>query len=161
MGMADDSYVQKQATIAAIFNLVLNPVFAWLGNRSMDFVPEADMMASFATSSVILSLLVALFAASGVRRELKAGHDIRTAPHRYEASLLARLPTKGWALGLLVGACAAVIAMFVLWLFGVFGLAGMSFAAFATVLGLYAGCLGYLVARWVILRQLETAALVS
>ncbi|HLN75877.1 MAG TPA: hypothetical protein VK204_02455 [Nocardioidaceae bacterium] len=158
--MADDSYVQKQATIAAIFNLVLNPVFAWLGNRNMDFVPVADMMASFATSSVILSLLVALFAASGVRRELKAGHDIRTAPHPHEASLLSRLPANGWVLGLLLGAGAAVIALFVLWLLGALGLSGMSFVAFATVLGLYAGSLGYLVARWVILRQLTAATLV-
>jgi hypothetical protein len=47
-----------------------------------------------------------------------------------------------------------------LWLLGALGLSGMSFVAFATVLGLYAGSLGYLVARWVILRQLKAATLV-
>ena len=47
-----------------------------------------------------------------------------------------------------------------LWLLGALGLSGMSFVAFATVLGLYAGSLGYLMAPWVILRQLKAATLV-
>ena len=88
-----------------IANAVLNPVLAWLGDRKMEFVPLLrghSIVIDTALTSVLLSLLVALFVTSGVHRDLEAGRVTASGFSRKER-LLSRLPSQAWALGLMLG----------------------------------------------------------
>lgn len=151
------SYIRTQATVAAIFNAVLNPLFGWLSNKGTDFMPlwASDGIArATATSTIILSLLVALFTAHGANHELNAGR-ISTHGGTPEAGrLLSRLPRRGSLLGLLLGVGVALLVTLVFWLLHLLGVSGLSLPVFLVFIGVYGGSLGFLVARWVILRQL-------
>ena len=164
------SYIRTQGVIAAVINAVVNPVLAWLGNRAMEPVTlDADhsIIVDTALTALILSLLVALFVTTGLRRDLKAG---RVAPADGpcgegrmpcgEARLLARLPRNMWALGLALGLGIAVI--LVLLIYGAFHLAGIReipFVAFAVFKAVYTPLLGFAVTRWVVLVGVPKTAL--
>ncbi len=72
-----NSYIRKQGIICAVANVVINPALAWLTNRQMDFMPLSgggSIVVDTAVTCIVLSLLVALFTASGLGRDLHAGH---------------------------------------------------------------------------------------
>jgi hypothetical protein len=153
-----DSYIRTQGIICAAINMVLNPVVAWLLNRQMDFTPLAgggSIVVDTAITSIVLSLLVALFTASGVRKALQTGQIQITEGSPRAGRLLLHLPKKAWALGLLLGlSLACVLAPLTFGLFHALGYSGLHFAGFALFKAIYTPLLGFVVTRWVILRQL-------
>lgn len=151
------SYIRKQATVAAIFNVVLNPLLAWLINRGTDFIPlwaSNGIVVDLALTAVILSVLVAYFMARGLRQDLGAGHITTGGESPHVGRLLARLPSRGTTLGLLIGVGVAIVVILVCWLLHALGASGLSLATYIVFKAAYGGVLGYVVARWVILRLL-------
>jgi uncharacterized BrkB/YihY/UPF0761 family membrane protein len=125
----------------------------------MEFTPltgDGSVVVDTAITSIVLSLLVALFTASGARKALKAGQFQVTGDSPRPGRLLSFLPRKAWALGLLLGLGAAcVLTPLTFGLFHALGLSGLSFAGFALFKAGYTPLLGFVVTRWVILRQLS------
>ena len=154
-----DSYIRTQGINCAVINMVLNPVVAWLGNRQMDFMPlsgGSSIVVDTAVTSIVLSLLVALFTASGVRQALHNGRVKVTDGSPRAGRLLSHLPRKAWALGLLLGlGIACVLTPLTFGLFHALGFSGLPFAGFALFKAIYTAPLGFVVTRWVILRQLS------
>jgi len=155
--MSMTSYIRMQGTIAAILNVVINSLISWLSHRPTGFVPltgSGSMVIDVFVTSIVLSVLVSLFVSKGVRRDLDAGR-VRTADGPPGAGrVLSRLSARWWALGLMLGLGVAVVATVVLLLLGVLGLSGLSLAGFVAFMAVYTGLLGYVMTRWVILRQL-------
>ena len=153
-----DSYIRTQGINCAVINMVLNPVVAWLGNRQMDFMPLSggnSIVVDTAVTFIVLSLLVALFTASGVRQALHTGRVKATDGSPRAGRLLSHLPRQAWALGLLLGlGIACVLTPLTFGLFQALGFSGLPFAGFALFKAMYTGPLGFVVTRWVILRQL-------
>lgn len=153
-----DSYIRTQGITCAVINMVLNPVVAWLGNRQMEFTPLSggnSIVVDTAVTSIVLSLLVALFTASGVRQALHAGRLKATDGSPRAGRLLSHLPRKAWALGLLLGlGIACVLTPLTFGLFHALGFSGLPFVGFALFKAIYTPPLGFVVTRWVILRQL-------
>ncbi|MEI6632230.1 MAG: hypothetical protein WCP22_00265 [Chlamydiota bacterium] len=153
-------YVRRQGASAAVINMALNPALAWVGNRGMRFMPLRSIVSDAAVTSVVLSLLVALFVTSGVHRDLKAGRVRAVSGFSREGRLLSRLPGHSWALGLMLGfGIAFVLAPLTCGLFHLAGIPGLCFARFALFKAVYTGLLGFVVTRWVILRQLLRVSL--
>lgn len=157
------TYIRTQGAIAAVINAAVNPALAWLGNRAMHRVPlvgDGSLLIDIALTTVILSLLVAVFIGAGYRRDLKAGRVAAPNGQGSKRRLLACLPGRAWALGLTLGAVIAALAVPAL--FVVLRLAGvsdLSFPAFALCKAAYTAALAYAVARWAIMR-LDSAAIV-
>jgi hypothetical protein len=151
-------YARTQGLNAALINAVLNPVLAWVSNRDMEFMTlsgSRSIVVDTAITSVVVSLLVALFVTWGVRRELKAGQLTATEEFYRKGRLLSCLPSQAWALGLMLGfGIAFVLILLMLALFRSIGISGFSFATFALFKAAYTGLLAFVVARWVIFRQL-------
>ncbi len=154
-----DAYIRTQGINCAVINMVINPVVAWLGNRQMDFTPLSggnSIVVDTAITCIVLSLLVALFIASGVRRDLHAGRLEVTEGSPRAGRLLSHLPRKAWALGLLLGLVIAwVLTPLAFGLFRALGFSGLPFWGFALFKAIYTAPLGFVVTRWVILRQLS------
>jgi len=151
-----DSYVRKQAVVTGLVNVVVNPLLAWAGKRGTSFVPlwSADgIVVDIALTAIILSLLVAWFSAAGVRRALRTGLDAVDGPQ--PGRWLARLPSGASALGLSLGVAAAVVSVLAIWVLHLLGVSGLSTGWFLVLKAVYGGVLGYLVARWVMVRQLS------
>jgi hypothetical protein len=142
-----------------VINVVLNPVVAWLSNRQMDVVPlwgGHSIVVDTAVTSVVLSLLVALFTAWGVEQALRAGRLRATDGFPRTGCLLSHLPRPAWSLGLLLGlGVACVLTPLTFGLFHALGLSGLPLAGFALFKAIYTGPLGFVVTRWVILRHLS------
>jgi hypothetical protein len=153
------SYIRTQGINCAVINMVLNPVVAWLGNRRMEFTPlsgDNSMLVDTAITCIVLSLLVAIFITSGVRRDLHAGRLSVTDGSPRAGSLLSHLPRKAWALGLLLGlGIACILTPLTFGLFLALGFSGLPFGWFALFKAIYTPPLGFVVTRWVILRQLS------
>jgi hypothetical protein len=154
-------YIRTQGISAAVINAVLNPMLAWILNPKMKFMPLSgghSIVMDTAITSVILSLLVALFVTSGVHRDLKAGRVTAINGLSRKGRPLSRLPRQAWALGLMLGfGIAFVLISLMLGLFHLIRIYGLSFAGFALFKAVYTGLLGFVVTRWVILRQLLLA----
>lgn len=148
------SYVRVQATVAAVVNVVVNPAIDWMSGRHKGPQPlwaPDGLVVNFMVTSLILSVLVALFAGFGARREQRTGRlEGSVAAPRW----LARLTGRAWLLGLIFGVVAAATAVTASWLLDVAGVSTVSLGWLMTVKAVYCGALGFGVARWVILRQL-------
>ncbi len=145
-------YIRTQAAAAGLINLVVNPAIDWLSSRHRGPQPiwGADgLVVNFVITSLILSTLVGLFAGMGARREMRAG---RLAPDGTAG--LRWLPRHGWLAGLTLGAGAAVLVIAACWLLHAVGVTTLSLAGLMALKAVYCGVLSFLVARWVILRQL-------
>ena len=154
-----DSYIRTQGISCAVINMVLNPVVAWLGNRQMSFMPLSggnSIVIDTAVTCIVLSWLVALFTASGVRRALRTGILKATDGFPHAGRLLSHLPRQAWALGPLLGlGIGCVLTPLTFGLFHALGFSGLPFAGFALFKAIYTAPLGFVVTRWVILRQLS------
>ncbi|MFF4568218.1 hypothetical protein [Streptomyces sp. NPDC001410] len=155
--MSVTSYMRRQGTICAIITVVINSPITWLGHRrtrSVLLAGNSGIVVDVFVTSILLSLLVSLFVSAGVRHDLDAGRVRATDEPPRAGRVLARLPARWWALGLLLGLGVAVVATVTLRLLGALGLSGLSLAGFVLFMAVYTGLLGYAVTRWVILRQL-------
>jgi hypothetical protein len=152
------SYIRSAGIGAAVPNMVINPALAWVVNRQMEFVPltgDGSMVVDTAITSILLPLIVTLFIASATRREIEAGRITVSEGFPRTGCLLSWLPRQGWALGLTIGIVAAlVIAPLTLGFFRLLGVAGLPFAGFALFKAVYTPVLAFIVARWVVFRQL-------
>ncbi|MEO3757688.1 hypothetical protein ABGB19_05275 [Mycobacterium sp. B14F4] len=151
------TYVRGQATVAAVVNVLVNPAIDWLSNRDKGALPlwAADgLVVNFAATSLILSVLVAVFATLGIRHRHRprriAVPDRSVSVPRW----LIRLPGRGWLLGLALGAAAALLAVAAAFAFHTVGVSTLSLAWLLAVKAAFAGVLAFFVARWTILRQL-------
>ncbi len=153
-----DSYIRTQGINCAVINMVLNPVVAWLGNRQMSFMPLSgggSIVVDTAITSIVLSLLVAMFTTSGVHQALHNGQIKATDESPRAGRLLSHLPRQAWSLGLLLGLVSAcVLTPLTFGLFHALGFSGLPFAGFALFKAIYTAPLGFVLTRWVILRQL-------
>lgn len=150
---ATAAYVRTQSVAAAVVNVVLNPLIEWVLNRGKGFQPfwgSDGVAVNMAVTSVILSVLVALFAARGVHHELAAGRINQLPASRG----LSWLPRRSGRLGLVLGVGAAVSVTVVFWLLDFAGLAGIPFWGLLVLKAGYCGALGYLVSSWTMHRLL-------
>jgi len=158
MSEAVRAFIRSQGIGAAVGNIVLNPAFAWLGNRELAFTPltgGGSIVVDTAITSVIMPLVVTLFVASGTRREIEAGRIGNPAGSSSGWSLLSWLPRQGWALGLTIGVVVAlVVTPLTFILFSLLGVAGLPFVWFAIFKAVWTPLVAFVVARWVVLRQL-------
>jgi hypothetical protein len=149
------TFIRRTGLTAGIFNLVLNPLFAWLGNMGRADVPLADAAVDTAITCLVMSFLISLFVSADTRRALKAGTIETAGPSAQDKGPLYRLPGRPWKLGLFLGLTAAVV--ITPWLIGLFflcGVASFPFFAFFLLKAVYTPLAAYAVARLVILRQL-------
>lgn len=152
------SYIRIQEIGPVIGNMIINPFLAWLGNREMEGMAlfgDHSIIIDTAITSIVASLLVTLFASSGVHRDLKAGRIAIPEDIPRTKSILFRLPHSAWTLGLILGVgIAIVLVALTLAVFYLFSIPGLPFVWFLIIKAVYTGLLGFVVARWVILRQL-------
>jgi hypothetical protein len=155
MPQSMNSYLMKTGIGAAVPNVVINPVLAWLVNRRMQpvsLIGDKGLASDTAATCIILSVIVAYFINMTVRRDLAAGN---IAPQAGNSSLLSFLPRHWFGLGLVIGVASAVVMVtLAVFVFRVFGLGEIPFAAFALFKAIYTPVLAFLVARWVVLRHL-------
>ena len=155
MAQPVENFIRKAGLMAGSCNIVLNSLFSWLGNMSMADVQQGSAAVDTVITSIIMSLLMALFISADTRRALKAGTIALPIPDLSAGRLLRRLPARPWKLGLLLGlGVALVLTSCMMGLFSLFGVTALSFFAFLSIKVVYSMLLGYAVARWVILRQL-------
>lgn len=153
-----DSYIRTQALMSALINMILNPLMAWLANRQMAPIAlwgSRGIVVDTAVASFVLAVLVVLFTASGVRRDIKGGRLVGMGDFPAPGKCLSRLPMSTWVLGLIFGGLAALffVAVSLVLAFS-FDVVELPFDQFAFIKAVYAGILGYVVARWVVLRHL-------
>jgi hypothetical protein len=161
MPEAVSAFIRSQGIGAAVGNILLNPAFVWLGNRELAFTPltgGGSIIVDTAITSVIMSLVVTLFVASGTRREIEAGRIANADGFSSGWNLLSWLPREGWALGLTIGVVAAlVLTPLTFILFSLLGVAGLPFVGFALFKAVWTPLVAIVVVRWVVLRQLMPA----
>ena len=158
MAQPVESFIRKAGLIAGSCNIVLNSFFSWLGNMSMADVSQGSAAVDTVITSMVMSLLMALFISVDTRRALTSGTIALSGPDHSAGRLLRRLPARPWKFGLLLGlAVAVVLTSCMMGLFSLFGVTALSFFAFLSIKVVYSMLLGYAVARWVILRQLIAA----
>lgn len=163
--MATDSvlclktYLRTRATITAMINAVVNVAVTWFTNRQMESVPLSGIVTDTAITSIVMSLLMTLFAASGVRRELRAARLAIPKDVPHAKGVLALLPQTPWALGMVFGVgIAIVLVSLTLAMSQLIGIRELPFVRFAMIKAAYTGLLGFGVTRWVVLRQVLQAA---
>lgn len=156
-----DSFIRVQGITAAIINIVVNPLLAWLVNRKMEFVPlfgNSCIVADTIITSLVLSVLVALFSAAGIRGYLKAEGSEAAGVIPCAGRLLSLLPEKAWAAGLVIGVCAILVLLPVtIGVFHLSGITGFPFIGFALYKAVYTGLLAYIATYCVMFRQLKLA----
>ncbi len=159
--MLSASYIRTQATVCGLINLVLNPVLAWTAYRRLEALPvwgANSVVVDTAVTCVVLPLLVTICVSYGARRALRTGEiKLPDAPSRKER-MLSGPRVQTWSFGFLLGVGAALLLVpLTIALFQMLGITGISLLRFLLFKALYTGALGFVVARWVIRRQLLTA----
>ncbi len=153
-----NSYVRTQEIGAVIGNILFNPFFSWLTNLQMKDLTlwgAHSIVLDTALTAILMPLLVTLFTSSALRRNLEAGHLTVPAERSRESRLLSHLPGGDWALGLTIGALAAIILIpLAIGLFRLSGASEISFLAYVVIKAAYTGFVAFHIARIVILRQL-------
>lgn len=158
MTQSVESFIRKSGLIAGGCNIVLNSLFSWLGNMAMTEVPQGSAAVDTVITSMVMSLLMSLFISADTKRALKAGTVAMAAPAHSAGRLLRRLPARPWKLGLVLGLVVAVVlTSCMMGLFSLLDVTALPFFAFLSIKVVYSMLLGYVVARWVILRQLIAA----
>ena len=162
MPQSTDTYIRVQAGICAGINMVVNPLLAWLGNRSMAYVPlwgDSCIVIDAAITSIIMTVVITLFTVAGTRRALATGGVTDLESMGQEQGMFSRLPRNSWGLGFLLGfGVLLVLVPITIGSFALVGLSGLSFPGFALFKLIYTGIAAFFVTRLVILRCLSDDA---
>jgi len=149
-----DSYIYKQALAAALINMVVNPLLAFLINRNVDTVTLSGIVVDTIITSIVMTWLVAVFSAADINRQLQAGlFKDENLPQ--PGPILSRLPRQGALLGMVLFICAVLIMVtLTVSMFLLFGITELSVNRLALFKLIYTGPVAYLVATLTITRQL-------
>lgn len=149
-----DSYIRKQALTAALINMLVNPLLAFLLNRNVDSVALSVIVVDTIITSIVMIWLVTVFSAADINRQLRAGRfKDEDLPH--PGPILSLLPRQGVLLGLVFFVCTALIMVtLTISLFSLLSITELSVSRLALFKMIYTGPLAYLAARLAIIRQL-------
>ncbi len=149
-----DSYIQKQALAAALINMVVNPILAFVINRNVDSVGLSGIIIDTIITSIVMTWLVTFFSAADINRKLRAGHfKNENLPH--PGSIMSRLPRQGVLLGAVLFIFTVLIMMILtVSISSLFGITELSIERLALFKAIYTSSVAYFTARLAILRQL-------
>lgn len=149
-----DSYIHKQALAAALINMVVNPVLAFLINRNTESVALSGILVDTIITSIVMTWLVTVFSAADINRQLRAGR-FKNEKLPGSGPLLSRFPRKGALLGTVLFICVVLImAALTVSVFSLFDITELSVDKLALFKIIYTGPVAYVVARLAIIRQL-------
>ncbi|MCE1246808.1 MAG: hypothetical protein LWY06_09200 [Firmicutes bacterium] len=153
-----ESYIRVQSMTAAIINAIVNPALAWLMNQKIAPVSlwqGSSIAMDTIITSIILSLLVAHFSASGTGSALKSG-QMEIKPDMAEQNRFIRyLPKKPWQTGLLFSFCNMLILLPLLTaIFNIAGIITIPFSVFAIYKSIFTATLAYITASCTIKKEL-------
>ncbi|HIH74949.1 MAG TPA: hypothetical protein HA306_07160 [Methanosarcina sp.] len=149
-----DSYIHKQALAAALINMVVNPLLAFLINRNVDSIALSGILIDTVITSIVMTWLVAVFSAADINRQLRAGHFKNEKLPR-PGPIMSKLPRRGSLLGIVLFICAVLIMVtLTASLFSLFGITELSVYGLALFKVIYTGPIAYVIARLAIIRQL-------
>lgn len=149
------SYIHKQALTAALINMVVNPLLAFLINKNTESVALSGILVDTIITSIVMTWLVTVFSAADINRQLRAGRfENENLPR--PGPVLSRLPRRGVLLGTVLFICTILIMItLTVSAFSLFGITELSVDKLALFKVIYTGPVAYIVARLAIIRQLE------
>ncbi len=149
-----NSYIHKQALMAALINIVVNPLLAFLLNHNVDSVALSVIVIDTIITSILMTWLVTIFSVADVNRQLRAGHfKDEDLPH--PGWILSLFPKQGALLGMVLFVCTALFMVaFTVSMFSLFGITELSVDKLALFKAVYTGPVAYVTARLAIIRQL-------
>lgn len=148
-----DSYIHKQALIAALINMVVNPLLVFLINRNAESVALSGVLVDTIITSIVMTWLVTVFSAADINRQLRAGR-FKDENLPRPGPLLSRLPRRGILLGTVLFICAVLIMVtLTVSVFSLLGITELSVDRLALFKVVYTGPVAYIVARLAIIRQ--------
>ena len=158
MKQSVERFSRKNGMIAGICNLVLNPAFAWLGNREMHDVPMFPaIILDTGITCVIMTLLISLFVSADTKRAVESETIKATEYVSRRTRALTHLPARPWHFGITLGCIIAFLAIPCLMLAAHFlDMTSLSFFHFALLKAVYTPPVAYIVTHCVILRQLSS-----
>lgn len=149
-----DSYIHKQALIAALINMVVNPLLVFLINRNAESVALSGILVDTIITSIVMTWLVTVFSAADINRQLRTGR-FKDENLPRPGPLLSRLPRRGILLGTVLFICAVLIMItLTVSVFSLLGITELSVDRLALFKVVYTGPVAYIVARLAIIRQL-------
>lgn len=158
------SYLRAAQVGAAIPNILINPLLAWLLNRHVQAVPligAGGIAFDTGVTAFVLPFVVTLFIAPATRRDLSAGAIVIPEERARDMQLLAWLPTRTWALAFALGALsAALLVPLTLLMFALAGVSSLSVSQFAFAKAFYTPVLAAVVVRCII-RHIMVGAFAS
>lgn len=153
----------EQGVGAAIFNLVLNGVIAWLSVRSLERVPlwgETSIAVDTIATSFLLPFVTCLVVTRLARRMVEKGRLPEVAWRRGEHPLLGRLPARPVTRGLVLGVTGLVaFAPVVVWAFAALGVRELGVWSFVAYKALFAAALSVVFTPVIALMALGDASL--
>jgi hypothetical protein len=152
------SYIHAQGVGCAVINAVLNAAISWLGNRRMAFVPlsgDNSIIVDTAVTCIVLSLLVSLFVIPAAHREFRAGRLPGGDTVFWESGVLAHFAEQSWVFWN-VDRSSRCRGHYLVRVRDVpcTGIRRSFFWRIRILKAAYTAALGFVVTRWVILRQM-------
>lgn len=149
-----DLYIHKQALAAALINMVVNPILAFLINRNVESVALSGIIVDTIITSIVMTWLVTVFSAADINRQLRAGR-FKNENLPNPGPVLSRLPRKGSLLGAVLFICTVLVMVtLTVSLFSLLDITELSVDRLALFKVIYTGPVAYVVARLAIIRQL-------
>lgn len=103
-----ESYIHKQALVAALINMMVNPLLAFLLNRNVESVALPDILIDMIITLILITWLVTSFSVSDVNRQIRAG-DFKGDDLPRPGPILLRLPKRGALLVMVLFVCTALV----------------------------------------------------
>ena len=153
----------EQGVGAAIFNLVLNGVIAWLSVRSLERVPlwggDTSIAVDTIATTFLLPFITCLVVTRIARRMVEKGRLPAVAWRRADHPLLGRLPARPVTRGLVLGVTGLVaFAPVVVWAFAALEVRELGVWSFVVFKALFAAVLSVVFTPVIALMALGDAS---